>query len=34
VVGGRDRALAHAPDLDYTMAAEVLILIETLESLP
>ena len=28
---GRDRTLADAPDLDYTMAAEILFLIETLE---
>ena len=31
VAGSRDRALADAPDLDYTMAAEILFLIETLE---
>jgi tetratricopeptide (TPR) repeat protein len=32
IVGGsRDRSLADAPDLDYTMAAEILLLIETLE---
>jgi tetratricopeptide (TPR) repeat protein len=31
VKGSRDRRLANAPDLDYTMAAEVLFLIETLE---
>jgi tetratricopeptide (TPR) repeat protein len=31
VTGSRDRALADAPDLDYTMAAEILFLIETLE---
>jgi hypothetical protein len=32
IVGGsRDRALADAPGLDYTMAAEILLLIETLE---
>jgi tetratricopeptide (TPR) repeat protein len=29
--GSRDRALADAPELDYTMAAEILFLIETLE---
>ena len=29
--GSRDRALADAPDLDYSMAAEILFLIETLE---
>jgi hypothetical protein len=27
----RDRALAEAPELDYTMAAEILLLIERLE---
>jgi hypothetical protein len=32
VNGSRDRALAAAPDLDFTMAAEILILIETLEA--
>jgi hypothetical protein len=32
VAGNRDRTLADAPDLNYTMAAEVLFLIETLES--
>jgi len=26
-----DRTLANAPDLDYEMAAEILMLIETLE---
>ena len=31
VAGSRDRALADAPDLNYTMAAEILLLIETLE---
>jgi len=31
VAGSRDRALADAPDLHYTMAAEILFLIETLE---
>jgi tetratricopeptide (TPR) repeat protein len=31
VAGRRDRTLADAPDLDYTMAAEILLLIETLE---
>jgi Tfp pilus assembly protein PilF len=31
VAGSRDRALADAPDLSYTMAAEILFLIETLE---
>lgn len=30
--GSRDRALAEAPDLDITMAAEILFLIETLEN--
>jgi tetratricopeptide (TPR) repeat protein/Mrp family chromosome partitioning ATPase len=29
--GSRDPQLAEAPDLDYTMAAEILLLIETLE---
>lgn len=29
--GSRDKALADAPGLDYTMAAEILFLIETLE---
>lgn len=32
VAGSRDRALAAAPELDYTMAAELLFLIETLEN--
>jgi tetratricopeptide (TPR) repeat protein len=31
VAGGRDRTLADAPDLDFSMAAEILFLIETLE---
>jgi tetratricopeptide (TPR) repeat protein len=31
VAGSRDRTLADAPELDHTMAAEVLFLIETLE---
>jgi tetratricopeptide (TPR) repeat protein len=31
VAGRRDRALADAPELDFTMAAEILFLIETLE---
>ncbi len=31
VAGSRDRSLADAPDLDYSMAAEILFLIETLE---
>lgn len=31
VNGSRDRHLAAAPDLDYLMAAEILLLIETLE---
>jgi hypothetical protein len=31
VAGRRDRTLADAPDLDFTMAAEILFLIETLE---
>ncbi|MDZ4700231.1 MAG: tetratricopeptide repeat protein [Rhodothermales bacterium] len=31
VAGSRDRTLAAAPDLDITMAAEILFLIETLE---
>jgi len=30
----RDRAVADAPDLDYSMAAEILLLIETLEKMP
>ena len=32
VAGSRDRTLADAPDLDYSVAAEILILIETLEN--
>ena len=32
VAGSRDRGLAGAPDLDYAMAAEILLLIETLEN--
>lgn len=31
VAGSRDRTIADAPDLHYTMAAEILLLIETLE---
>jgi hypothetical protein len=31
VAGRRDHTLADAPDLDYTMAAEILFLLETLE---
>jgi len=31
VAGSRDRRLADAPNLDYKMAAEILVLIETLE---
>ena len=31
VAGRRDRILAESPDLDYAMAAEILLLIETLE---
>ena len=31
VAGSRDRTLADASELDYTMAAEILFLIETLE---
>jgi hypothetical protein len=31
VAGSLDRTLAAAPDLDYSMAAEILFLIETLE---
>ncbi len=31
VAGSRDRTLADAPELDYTMSAEILLLIETLE---
>ena len=34
VAGSRDRALADAPELDCTMAAEILFLIETLEQAP
>jgi tetratricopeptide (TPR) repeat protein len=34
VAGSRDRTLSDAPDLDYTMAAEILLLIETLEKNP
>ena len=34
VTGSRDRTLADAPDLDYTTAAEILFLIETLEQRP
>jgi hypothetical protein len=30
VSGRRDRTLADAPDLDHTMAAEILFLLETL----
>jgi len=33
VAGSRDHALAEAPDLSYSMAAEILFLIETLEKL-
>jgi len=32
VSGSRDRSLADAPELDYTMAAEILFLIESLEN--
>jgi tetratricopeptide (TPR) repeat protein len=32
VAGSRDRTLADAPDLHYTIAAEILLLIETLEA--
>ena len=32
VAGSRDRTLADAPDLSYMMAAEILLLIETLET--
>jgi hypothetical protein len=32
VAGSRDRSRADAPDLDYSMAAEILFLIETLEN--
>ena len=31
VAGSRDRALADAPELDYTMVAEILLLIERME---
>jgi hypothetical protein len=31
VAGSRDRTLADSPDFDYGMAAEILILIDTLE---
>ena len=31
VAGRRDRAIADAPELNYTMAAEILFLLETLE---
>ena len=31
VAGSRDHTLADAPDLDHTMAAEILFLIESLE---
>lgn len=31
VSGSRDRKLAEAPELSYTMVAEVLLLIEALE---
>lgn len=34
VAGSRDRTLADAPDLNYSMAAEILFLIETLEKIP
>ena len=30
VAGSRDHALADQPEMDYTMAAEILLLIETL----
>ena len=33
VAGSRDRTLADAPELNYSMAAEILFLIETLEKL-
>lgn len=33
VAGSRDRSLADAPELDYGMAAEILVLMETLERL-
>jgi tetratricopeptide (TPR) repeat protein len=32
VNGSRDRSLAEAPELDHTMAAEILLLVETLEA--
>jgi hypothetical protein len=32
VAGSRDRNLADAADLNYGMAAEILLLIETLEN--
>ncbi len=31
VAGSRDRTLADAPELDFTMAAEILFLIATLD---
>lgn len=34
VAGSRDPSLADAPELDYSMAAEILFLIETLEQKP
>ena len=34
VNGSRDRSLANAPDLHFSMAAELLFLIETLEQRP
>jgi len=34
VTGSRDRTLADAPDLDFSMAAEILFLIKTLEQRP
>ncbi|HEU4833729.1 MAG TPA: AAA-like domain-containing protein [Pyrinomonadaceae bacterium] len=34
IAGSRDRTLADAPDLHYGMAAEILLLIETLEKPP
>jgi hypothetical protein len=34
VAGVRDPTLAHLPGLDYTMAAEILFLLETLEKRP
>ncbi|MEO7318937.1 MAG: tetratricopeptide repeat protein, partial [Chthoniobacteraceae bacterium] len=33
VAGSRDRTLADAPDLSYTMSAEILLLLETLEKM-